>query len=144
MKEVDLEFERAMSFVAKWEGGYVNHPSDPGGETKYGISKRAYPKLDIKNLTMDQAKEIYFKDYWLKAGCDNYKFPVNMILFDCAVNMGVGRALKFLAEVGPLPGALLGIREEYYEKLATRERFKPFLKGWMNRLNDLKRNTNHG
>jgi len=56
-------FERCIAFVLRHEGGYVNDPRDPGGETKYGISKRAYPGLDIKNLTEEQAKEIYRQDY---------------------------------------------------------------------------------
>jgi len=50
--------------VLKREGGYVDDPTDRGGETKYGISKRSYPQLDIKNLTLEQALEIYRKDYW--------------------------------------------------------------------------------
>jgi hypothetical protein len=61
-------FERAVAFVLRHEGGYVNDPRDPGGETKYGISKRAYPRLDIKGLTEADAKEIYRRDYWEKAG----------------------------------------------------------------------------
>jgi len=52
-------FEVALNFVLKWEGGYVNDPRDSGGETKFGISKKAYPNLDIKNLTQQQAGEIY-------------------------------------------------------------------------------------
>lgn len=60
------KFERAFSCVLQNEGVYVNDPSDSGGETKYGISKRSYPNLDIKNLTLEEAKKIYFCDYWLK------------------------------------------------------------------------------
>ena len=59
-------FDKAMNFVGLMEGGYVNDPIDKGGETKYGISKRSYPNLDIKNLTKEQAREIYYKDFWLK------------------------------------------------------------------------------
>ena len=57
-------FDRAFRFLIGEEGGYVNDPADPGGETKFGISKRAYPQLDIKSLTLDQAKAIYRRDYW--------------------------------------------------------------------------------
>ncbi len=52
-------FEGALKFTLSWKGGLVNDPNDPGGETKYGISKRAYPELDIANLTLEQAKGIY-------------------------------------------------------------------------------------
>ena len=53
------EFKLAIPRVITNEGGYVNDPDDPGGETKYGISKRSYPALDIKNLTVEQATAIY-------------------------------------------------------------------------------------
>ena len=87
-KESSKTFEDALKFVLKWEGGYSNDPNDPGGETKFGISKRSYPNLDIKNLTLKQAKEIYFQNYWLKAGCDKLTSPLDIIVFDTAVNMG--------------------------------------------------------
>lgn len=58
------EFHLAFNHLMKYEGGYVNDPDDPGGETKYGISKRSYPNLDIKNLTEEQAKSIYLREWW--------------------------------------------------------------------------------
>ena len=63
-------FLRAVKEVLKIEGGYVNNPNDRGGETKYGISKRAYPNVDIKNLTLDKAKQIYYNDYWYNIKLD--------------------------------------------------------------------------
>ena len=57
-------FNEIIEQVLEHEGGYVNDPKDLGGETKYGITKRFYPDVDIKNLTVEQAKEIYKKDYW--------------------------------------------------------------------------------
>jgi len=89
-------FEQAMELVFQLEGGYVNDPNDPGGETKYGISKRAYPNLDIKNLTKEQAKEIYYKDYWLKTHCNEITVPINIIVFDTSINMGKRTAIKIL------------------------------------------------
>ena len=62
-----MEFKDAVKIILKHEGGYVNDPVDPGGETNMGISKRAYPYLNIKELTKKDAEDIYFKDYWLKA-----------------------------------------------------------------------------
>lgn len=70
------------------EGGYVWDEDDPGGETNFGISKRAYPKLDIKNLTKHEAVKIYHKDYWLKYRCGDLPSNIRHIVFDGAVNMG--------------------------------------------------------
>ena len=89
-------FEEAFKWIIKAEGGYVNDKDDIGGETKYGISKRAYPDLDIKNLTIEDAKKIYYNDYWLKIKGDDLNYPLNIIIFDTAVNLGVKRAIEFL------------------------------------------------
>jgi lysozyme family protein len=91
-------FQKGLDFVLASEGGYVNDHYDPGGETKYGISKKAYPHLDIANLTLEDAKTIYYRDYWLGSGAKvvDYSPELAMILFDTAVNMGTGTALKFL------------------------------------------------
>ena len=92
----DPNFEIAFELVIKKEGGYVNDPHDKGGETKYGISKKAYPNLDIKNLTLQQAKQIYYKDYWLKSKADKMPARLALIHFDTAVNTGVKNAGKLL------------------------------------------------
>jgi len=91
-------FQKGLDFVLASEGGYVNDHYDPGGETKYGISKKAYPHLDIANLTLEDAKTIYYRDYWLGSGAKvvDYSPELAMILFDTAVNMGTGTAIKFL------------------------------------------------
>jgi lysozyme family protein len=78
------------------EGGYVNDPKDSGGETKYGISKKAYPYVDIPNLTIEQAKEIYKKDYWDRCKCDYLPDCLSVAVFDFAVNSGTDRAIKYL------------------------------------------------
>lgn len=67
----------AIETVLKHEGGYVNDPADPGGRTKYGISQRTYPNVDIENLTEQEAKEIYFRDWWERYGYE--KIPDNSI-----------------------------------------------------------------
>jgi len=92
-------FEKSFLFILKWEGGYVNDPNDPGGETKYGISKKAYPDLDIKHLTIDDAKEIYYQDYWIKASCtliEQYSERLAFFHFNTSVNLGCRRAIKLL------------------------------------------------
>jgi lysozyme family protein len=91
-------FETALRNTLEWEGGYSNDPSDPGGETKYGISKRAYPDVDIKALTLETAATIYRRDYWDKARCDELPAPVAQCLFDSMVNQGPRTAIKLLQD----------------------------------------------
>ena len=90
---IDQHFENAVDKLLKHEGGYVDDPADKGGETNFGISKAVYLDLDIKNLTRDEAKEIYFRDYWQKnryGDINNQKIAEKV--FDLAVNMGSFRA----------------------------------------------------
>jgi lysozyme family protein len=91
-----MSFERAFEHVVSIEGGFVDDPADPGLETKYGISKRAYPDVDIKNLTLDQAKSIYRFDYWEPLHCDEMPWPLSMMVFDCGVNQGLTTSAKTL------------------------------------------------
>lgn len=104
-----MNFDKAFQIVIGHEGSYVDHPNDPGGETKYGISKRSYPNVDIKNLTLDQAKAIYFKDFWNRLKCDEMPDIVRYPLFDAAVNSGVSQAVKWLQEaVNSKPDGIIG------------------------------------
>ncbi|MFQ5442697.1 MAG: glycoside hydrolase family 108 protein [Thermodesulfobacteriota bacterium] len=135
------DFERAVEFIFKWEGGYVADPADPGGETRFGISKREYPDVDIKGLTKVRAKEIYRRDYWQKAGCPALPWPLSLIVLDTAVNMGVGRAGGFLGLVRKSEGVYdwteyLFLRIEYYSRVLGRK-YPQFLRGWINRVIDL-------
>lgn len=91
-----INFKKAFKDLIGIEGGYVNDPDDRGGETKYGISKRSYPHLDIKNLTLEQAQEIYYRDFWFPALEKEY--PIAAEVFDTAVNMGKETAIKILQE----------------------------------------------
>lgn len=93
------DWEAAIAFTLKQEGGYTLDPNDPGGETNFGISKKAYPSLDIKNLTIDEAKQIYFKDYWQACQCDQLPRRFAISVFDTAVNQGQKKAQKFLQMV---------------------------------------------
>lgn len=94
---MDEKFLRAVETVLKHEGGYVNDPRDPGGETKYGISKRSYPSLDIANLTREQAVAIYKRDWWDRYGYGRIEdAAVATKVFDMSVNMGPATAHKIL------------------------------------------------
>ena len=91
-------FDEIIEQVLEHEGGYVDDPTDSGGETKYGISKRAYPNEDIKGLTIERAKELYKRDYWDRFKCSHLPDRIRHIYFDMCVNMGGGRATKILQE----------------------------------------------
>jgi lysozyme family protein len=132
-------FKRSLEFTLKWEGGYVNNPNDPGGETKWGISKRAYPDVDIKNLSAERAAEFYYRDYWQRAGCGGIAFPLCTCVFDTAVNCGVTRAVRWARDVHDAP-TFLDRREDYYISIIkSNPKLQAFLKGWLNRLGDLKK-----
>jgi len=154
-----MEFKDAVKIVLKHEGGYVNDPVDPGGETNMGISKKAYPFLDIKNLTIKQASDIYFKDYWLKGKVSKVPEELRMIYFDMVVNMGRSRAVKILQEaisakgvkttidggIGPQtisnalksglePERLRSYRVKYYADLVNRKpKLGKYWYGWYRR-----------
>jgi len=134
-----LTFAIDMTFIFKWEGGYVNDPADPGGETKFGISKRAYPSVDIKNLTKQAAQEIYQRDYWNAIQGDTLDPALACVALNCAINMGVGRAKQFLAQTSDWE-QFLQLCESYYKNLAqSKPTMQKYLKGWLNRLDDLEK-----
>lgn len=90
-------FKKAIAFVLQHEGGYSNHVKDAGGETNYGISKRAYPHLNIKDLTLGQAQAIYQQDYWDDIFlCHVQSLPLAAKLFDFCVYMGKAAGLLLL------------------------------------------------
>lgn len=93
---MSTHFDKAFELVLGHEGNYVNDPRDPGGETKYGISKRQYPHLYIASLTIEQAKGIYRADYWEAVDGDELPWPLNCFVFDAAVNQGVDAAIKMM------------------------------------------------
>ena len=110
-------FEQAFAVVLGSEGGYSARPEDPGnwtggrcglGEcrgTNWGVSATSYPQLDIAALTDAQAKEIYRRDFWDRAQCGSLPPPLALLVFDAAVNSGVGRAVRWLQ-------AALGVAED--------------------------------
>ena len=87
-------FERAMARLLGDEGGYVDNPADPGGETKFGITKREYPNLDIAALTPAAAAAIYYRDWWQRYGYGELPGPIAVKLFDLAVNIGPDHAAR--------------------------------------------------
>lgn len=92
----DGAFFAQIKRTLEFEGGYANNPDDPGGETKFGISKTAYPDLDIKSLSQADAIAIYKRDYWDVLNLASLPNNIAMKVFDLAVNTGQGMAVKLL------------------------------------------------
>lgn len=92
-------FIKTTDRVLGHEGNYVNNPNDPGGETNWGISKRSYPRVDIKNLTRDGAIKIYWEDFWQPINGDGLPFSVAYQLYDFAINSGIPTAIRHLQDV---------------------------------------------
>jgi len=129
----DSDFARAVAFVLHHEGGYVANPADPGGETKYGISKRSYPDLDIAALTEADARAIYYTDYWPTAA--NLPMPLAMVVFDTAVNMGRGVAQSLLTKSGGDVERYLELRGQRYDAIVSaKPQLGVFLAGWRKRV----------
>ena len=130
-------FRKAVDRLLGHEGGYVFHPRDPGGETKWGISKRSYPDLDIKNLSREYAISLYKLDFWIPLNCDDLPFPLAFQVFDAGVNHGRHRVQLWLAEAQKEPSTLAAVvrfnvlRLRFYTGLKT---FNAFGKGWTARV----------
>ncbi|MCB1507038.1 MAG: glycoside hydrolase family 108 protein [Hyphomicrobiaceae bacterium] len=165
------EFTKALPFILRWEGGFVNHPNDPGGATNKGVTQAVYndwrgrqglPEQDVRELSDTELMAIYEGGYWTPARCPLMAGPLDQVQFDTAVNMGVGRAVRFLQHAvgaavdgafGPDTQRCLGAcepadavvkycdaREAFYRNLAARRPDSAvFLKGWLNRLNALRK-----
>lgn len=138
---VNAPFEDALRTTLRYEGGFVE--DDAGrGPSKFGINKAANPDVDVKNLTKEQARELYKKRYWDAIGGDSLaaKDPAfAKVAFDTAVNMGVNKTKQLVAESKGDPKALLQMRQQHYDKLieADPKKFAPYKSGWQSRLADL-------
>ena len=133
-------FDRAMDFVFKWEGYRSDHPNDPGGLTILGVSSRYHPAEVSKMSGADEprareiAREVYRREYWDRCGCGVLDYPLDIIVMDTAVNMGVSRALE-------LKEGAAGWQDYLFKRIggyAEIGRKRPeFLRGWINRVVDL-------
>lgn len=165
-------FEASLTFVLKWEGAaFTNDPDDHGGATKFGVIQREYdafrrrrglPLQSVRFISMDEAREIYRREYWDAVEGDIIPAPLDVVTFDTAVLMGVGRAVRFLQQslgvgvdgaIGPMTRAALATadadaasadvmnqREARLRSIVERDPTqRKFMRGWLNRLNDLRR-----
>jgi lysozyme family protein len=161
MKE---NWEKAFQLVLKHEGGYVNHPKDPGGMTNLGVTKRAWEEYvgrtvdeaEMRGLTPDVVKPFYKKNYWDKIKGDSLPSGVDYAAYDLAVNSGTGRAAKYLQQIAGVPAdgaigpksleaivscnaaetvdVLCDMRLDFLKRLPT---WGTFGKGWEKRVNDV-------
>ncbi len=150
-----MTFDQAIAHVLRHEGGYVNDPRDPGGETQWGISKRSYPGVNIKALTIDGAKAIYRRDYWDRVHADDLPPVLRLPVFDMAVNQGALTAIKTLQRaagvladgvIGPATLAAItadpektwiGFMSRRAQRYAENPQVTVYGKGWFNRLMDV-------
>lgn len=163
-------FDKMFEELIGSEGGFQNDPKDRGNwttgicgqgqckGTKYGVSAMAYPNLDIENLSIEKAKEIFQKDYWDRCRCSNITDSIAILLSDFAYNSGVSRAVKCLQKVlGIKQDGIIGhqtvcainmanqkkLIEEYCEErlifLRGLKTFSIYGKGWTNRVNRIKK-----
>ncbi|MFW1840032.1 glycoside hydrolase family 108 protein [Acinetobacter gyllenbergii] len=150
-------FQDALKRVLQHEGGYVNHPSDPGGETNYGITKATAQnygyKGSMKNIPMDMVERIYKNQFWDALSCDSFPYSFAFQYFDAGVNHGLVNARKILQRaLGVKDDGIVGaitlneIRKQpqfalinlfnaervlFYTRIKT---FNTFGKGWMSRV----------
>ena len=156
-----MTFEQAVAIIIHHEGGatITDDPADPGGLTKYGISARAHPDVDIRNLTYEQAAEIYRRDYWDRLRCGDMPAGIELAVFDCGVNQGTffaGRAIQRSARatpdgiVGPRtlaairghndpPDLLADFMSRRMRRYAALAHAKRFIRGWAKRCFDIHR-----
>ena len=160
---MQANYDKCLETILHHEGGYVNHPKDPGGETNLGVTKRVYEEFggakDMKDLTVEDVAPIYKKGYWDKMKGDDLPSGLDLCVFDFGVNAGPGRSAKYLqtmigtvADGGIGPNTLKAVanyveevgleqavenfqeaRQGYYEKLST---FDTFGKGWTRRVTE--------
>jgi lysozyme family protein len=163
MKE---NWEKAFAAVLQHEGGYVNHPKDPGGRTNLGVTQRAWEEYvgrsvdeaEMRALTPDVVKPFYKKMYWDKIKGDELPPGVDYAAYDLAVNSGTGRAAKYLQQIAGVPAdgvigpksleaikscnpsetveALCGMRLDFLQRLPT---WPTFGKGWGRRVEEVEK-----
>jgi lysozyme family protein len=152
-------FQECLDLVLKSEGGWINHPQDPGGETNLGVTKRVWeeyvghPVKTLKNLTKDDVAPLYEQKYWRPCYCEVLPRGLDFVVFSMGVNAGPGRSVKLLQQsIGCVPDGIIGprtrglisssngatliakfseTRREYYRSLKL---FPVFGKGWLNRV----------
>ena len=158
-------WKRSFELMLQSEGGFANHPSDPGGMTNLGVTKatwenwigRESDEAEMRGLTPEKVEPMYKKKFWDAVRGDELKVGIDYLMFDFAVNAGAGRAIKTLQTAigvpadggfGPVTMAAMKsfepvklierfsqAKEDFYRSLNT---FDVFGKGWLNRVERVK------
>ena len=158
-------YSTCLAIILEHEGGFANHPDDPGGITNHGVTKKVYDAWvdrettprEMRDLTHEDVAPIYKKNYWNRAKCDQLPSGVDLSVFDWAVNSGVSRSAKALQRIvgveqdggiGPMTISAVNdfepidiiekmhyARQSFYEKLST---FETFGNGWTRRNDETK------
>ena len=160
-------FETCLALMFAHEGGYVDHPKDPGGRTNHGVTQRVWEEWvghevdekQMRALTHEMVAPLYKRKYWDACRADDLVAGVDYVVFDVAVNSGPGRAIKFLqscvgvtVDGGFGPATLAAVKEaekdqarliEMYcakrlEFLQSLKTFETFGKGWSRRVQEVK------
>jgi hypothetical protein len=131
---MDPQFDRCVNFVIDQLEGGGTVVTDSGGVTRWGISSRAHPGLDVAHMTRDQAVALYESDYWLAAGCERLDFPMSLVVFQAAVNQGVALAKNLAAGAMDYIEALWDCVLHYSEIAEKNHSERQYLRGWINRL----------
>lgn len=148
-----MTFTDVFNRLITTEGGYVNNPNDPGGETKFGISKRSYPNLIISQLTREDAFNIYKRDFWDRIHAEELPGSVGFQLFDFAVNSGIETAIRYFQRSlnvaddghwGPISKAamlkfsesdmIMNLNAERLDFMTRLSGWPSFGKGWARRI----------
>ena len=167
---MEQNFDKCMEMLLVHEGGYVNHPSDPGGMTNLGVTKKTYDhhhgtdidEEGMRNLTVQDVMPIYRTNYWERCRCQDLPSGVDWAVFDWAVNSGPGRSVKALQRaVGALEDGIIGAqtlmavtasqpheiinriaahRDSYYCEL---KHFDSFGRGWIRRNDETREQALH-
>jgi lysozyme family protein len=145
MKE---NFNEALKAILKHEGGFVNHPKDPGGMTNLGVTKKVWEEWvgkpvgekEMRALTPEVVGPMYRKKYWDAVKADDLPDGLDYLMFDFAINAGPGRAIKTMqslkdANQSELVAKFSAEKEAFYRSLPT---FATFGKGWLRRVAEAK------
>lgn len=161
-------FDECLTFVLKREGGFSNHPADKGGATNRGITQKVYDdyretnQRSVRYIGEREVRDIYQANYWMPAKCGVLPVPVDLVVFDSAVHLGVSRSARLLQQavgvvadgnIGPitidavkemkpveLAEDMIDLRRAFYNRIVDNNPSqKVFLKGWGNRLDALEK-----
>lgn len=155
-----MNFDQAFDILLKHEGGFVDHPDDPGGATRFGITEAVAREVgyrgDMRGLPLDLAKRIYRERYWDAVRAEQLPAQVRYVVFDAAVNSGVGQAARWLQRAVGVrddgvigPQTLAAVAQHNPEALTRRflsqrlrfmsglANWPAFGRGWARRIADL-------